>query len=212
MGQCLPGTLFRVAIRRLKPFNAPSRGNFWKRCVGIVSSPAAHPFEALVCVAEPVAKLSAQERLVVVLSRKDPLWSLRPRHTHSTLLRFLFGIEAPHSLADRKLEALRRYAVTYRVRDAGVNAAEAAATATGFSHRQLAQVRQMVDGVRAAPSRRTVGDTIRQALFALVALLILSGATAWFSPRFDSSLLSFVFVAVAVLSVASFAAKEPVRR
>jgi len=172
---------------------------------------ANHPFEAVACVAEP-RKLSAQERLVVVLSRNDPLWSLRPRHTHSKLLRFLFGIEAPHHLADRKLEVLRHYAVSYRVRDAGVNAAEGAALQAGFAVNQLSQVRHTVDGARAAHTRKGSGGLIRQALFALIAVLIFSGATAWFAPRFDSSLLSFVFVAVAVLSFASFAAKEPARR
>ena len=172
---------------------------------------ATHPFEAVACVAAP-RKLSAQERLVVVLSRKDPLWSLRPRHSHSKLLRFLFGIEAPHSLADRRLEALRHYAVTYRLRDAGVHDAESVALAAGFAASQLAQVRQMVDGARAVRARRNVGGLIRQALFALVALLIFSGATIWFGRSFDSRLISFVFVAVAVLSLASLAGKEPVRR
>jgi len=172
---------------------------------------ANHPFESFACVAAP-RKLSAQERLVVVLSRSDPLWSLRPRHTHSKLLRFLFGIEAPHHLADKRLEALRNYAVTYRLRDAGVSAAENVALQAGFAVNQLAQVRHMVDGARAVRVRKSVGGLVRQALFALVTLLIFSGATAWFSSSFDSRLIAFVFVAVAALSFASFAGKEPVRR
>jgi hypothetical protein len=172
---------------------------------------ATHPFEAVACVAAP-RKLSAQERLVVVLSRNDPLWSLRPRHTHSKLLRFLFGIEAPHRLADKRLEALRNYAVTYRLRDANQSEAENVALQAGFAASQLNQVRHMVDGARASRVRKGAGGLIRQALFALVALLIFAGATAWFSPSFDSRLISFVFVAVAVLSFASFAGKEPVRR
>jgi hypothetical protein len=172
---------------------------------------APHPFEAVACIATP-RKLSAQERLVVVLSRNDPLWSLRPRHTHSKLLRLLFGIEAPHSLADQRLEALRRYAVTYRLRDASQNEAESAALQAGFAANQLAQVRQMVDGARAVRARKSASGVIRQALFALVALLVFSGATIWFGPSFDSRLIAFVFVAVAVLSLASFAGKEPVRR
>ena len=171
---------------------------------------ATHPFEAIACVAAP-RKLSAQERLVVVLSRNDPLWSLRPRHTHSKLLRFLFGIEAPHSLADRRLEALRHYAVTYRLRE-GERDAGSAALEAGFATNQLAQVRQMVDGARAVPARKSASGLVRQALFALVALLIFSSATVWFGRSFDSRLISFVFVAVAVLSFASFAGQEPVRR
>ena len=172
---------------------------------------ANHPFEAVACVAAP-KRLSAQERLVVVLSRNDPLWSLRPRHTHSKLLRLLFGIEAPHHLADKRLEVLRNYAVTYRLRDAGQSEAENAALQAGFAVNQLAQVRQMVDGARASRGRKSASGLVRQALFALVAVLILAGATARLGPSFDSRLISFIFVAVAVLSFASFAAKEPVRR
>jgi len=171
---------------------------------------ATYPFEAAASAAVP-KRLSGQERLVVLLSRNDPLWSLRPRHTHSKLLRFLFGIEAPHSLADQRLEALRRYAVTYRLRDAGVGEAESAALRAGYMASQLAQVRHMVDGARATRAHRNAGALVSQALFALIAFLVLAGATAWFSPRFDSSLISFVFVAVAVLSFASFAAKHPAR-
>ena len=123
----------------------------------------------------------------------------------------LFGIEAPHHLADRRLEVLRHYAVTYRLRDASLADEEAAAREAGFAASQLAQVRHMIDGARSARPGKSVGGLVRQALFALVAFLIFAGATAWFSPRFDSALISFVFVAVAMLSLASFAAKEPVR-
>jgi len=172
---------------------------------------ANHPFEAVACVAAP-RKLSAQERLVVVLSRKDPLWSLRPRHTHSKLLRLLFGIEAPHQLADRRLEALRNYAVTYRLRDETLPEAENVALRAGFAVNQLAQVRQIIDGARAVRKGRTIGAFVRQALFALVGFLILTGAAAWISPRFDSPLIAFVFVAIGVLSFASFAGGEAVRR
>jgi hypothetical protein len=157
-------------------------------------------------------RLASQERLVVMLSRNDPLWSLRPRHTHSRLLNLLFGIEAPHALADRRLEALRRYAVTYRLRDASVGDAEAAALAGGFADSQLAQVRHIIDGARGTRPQRSAGSLIRQGLLAIAAFLIVSGATAWLSPRFDSPLIAFVLVAVAMLSLASFAASQPARR
>jgi hypothetical protein len=155
-------------------------------------------------------RLASQERLVVMLSRNDPLWSLRPRHTHSRLLNLLFGIEAPHALADHRLEALRRYAVTYRLRDASVG--DAAALAGGFADSQLAQVRHIIDGARGTRPQRSAGSLIRQGLLAIAAFLIVSGATAWLSPRFDSPLIAFVLVAVAMLSLASFAASQPARR
>ena len=174
---------------------------------------ADHPFEASVRAAAVAPRLSAQERLVVLVSRTDPLWSLRPRQTHSRTLRFLFGIEAPHHLADPKLEALRRYAVTYRLREAGVAEVEDGALQAGFAASQLAQVRHMVDGARATHARKKAASPVGPGLLVLAAFLILYGATAWLSPRLDSPLIAFVFAAVALLSVASLAGKaDPARR
>ena len=173
---------------------------------------AQHPFESSAPMVAPAKRLSAQERLVVVLSRTDPLWSLRPRHTHSRVLRFLFGIEAPHHLADPRLEALRRYAVTYRLRGASLAEAEEQAVQAGFSPSQLAQVGNMADGARAAAPRRSAGSPIVHGLLPLAAFLSLYGAVAWLGPRMDSSLIGFVLVAVMVLSFVSFAAKAPTRQ
>ena len=175
---------------------------------------ASHPFQASAPAdARAEARLTAQERLVVLLSRNDPLWSLRPRDTHSKLLRHLFGIEAPHHLADARLEALRRYAVTYRLRDPSVGEIEAGALEADFTPGQLAQVRHMVDGARAAPARKSGAGFVRQGLVMLAGLLALCGATAWLSTRLDSALIAFVFVAVGLVSFVSFAGgREPARR
>jgi len=172
---------------------------------------ADHPFAAAQTAAVET-RLSAQERVVVLLSRTDPLWSLRPRHVHSRVLRFLFGIEAPHQLADHRLEALRCYAVTYRERDVSVNQAEADAIAAGFSAGQLAQARHMVDGARASHSGVPAGGLIRRGLLALAVALIAYAGITWLSPRFDSALIAFVLIAVAGVSFASLAGREPVRR
>ena len=71
--------------------------------------------------------------------------------------------------------------------------------------------------VRAAPDDGAANDAVLRMLakalgVAPSAVSLLAGATARLSPSFDSRLISFIFVAVAVLSFASFAAKEPVRR
>jgi len=174
---------------------------------------ANHPFETAARTSAPAdVRLSSQERLVVQLSRNDPLWSLRPRHTHSKLLRYLFGIEAPHHLADSRLEALRRYAVTYRLRDPDVAEFEAEALDAGFAASQLAQARHMIDGARAVRARKSATSIVRQALLTLAAFMAFYGLTAWLSPRLDSMLIAFVFVAVAAVSFASFAVREPARR
>jgi len=172
---------------------------------------ADYPF-AIAGTAPVARRLESQERLVVLLSRTDPLWSLRPRHTHSRLLSLLFGIEAPHHLADVRLEALRRYAVTYRLRDASVAEAETSALDAGYAASQLIQIRHMIDGARGTRPQRSVGGMIRQGLLAIAVFLIVYGAAEWLSPRFDSTMIAFVFVAVAMLGFASFAGQETARR
>jgi hypothetical protein len=155
-------------------------------------------------LAAPVQKLSAQERLVVMLSRRDPLWSLKPRGTIARVASFLFGIEPPHQLADPRLETLRRYAVTYRVRGDDAEAAEAAREA-GFADSQLSQLRQIVGNSHAAVHRSSVGGAI--ALLVLLTALLLAGATTrWLTPRLDSSLLSLVVIGLFAVSLAPFLA------
>jgi hypothetical protein len=172
-----------------------------------------NPFETTTARDMPAERrLGAQERLVVLLSRKDPLWSLRPRHSQSRLLRFLFGIEAPHRLADPRLEALRRYAVTYRLRDAGTAEAEMDATDLGFTANQLAQMRQLIDGARANRVRPAAAATLRSLLLMLAGLLIFFDLTAWLSPRVDSTLIGFVVAAVALVSFAPLLAQADDRR
>jgi hypothetical protein len=164
-------------------------------------------FEGRTVIA-PVERLGAQERLVVLLSRNDPLWSLKPRNTGSRLLAFLFGIEAPHQLADARLETLRRFAVTYRLdRPAAMIAARDAEDA-GFSAGQLGQVRRLIDSAYSVRSHRTIGAVVRQAMLALAAILIFSSITARLAPALDSRLVAFVLVAVAFLTIAPFAGQR----
>ncbi len=173
---------------------------------------AGYPFAVAGVAPAAERKLEAQERLVVLLSRTDPLWSLTPRHHRSRLMSLLFDIRPPQAFADARLRALRRYAVTYRERDAGVAAAEQGAREVGYGEGQLRQVRTIVDGARAVRPRHGFLHTVRQAVLALAGVLILYGAAAWLSPRFDSGLMAFVFVAVAALSIAPFAGRrEPAR-
>jgi hypothetical protein len=153
-------------------------------------------------------RLAPQERLVVLLSRRDPLSSLAPRGTGSRLAGWLFGIEAPHRLADEQLEALRRFAVLHRLRQG--DAAEAAddARGAGFSSAQLAQVRGLVDSAYAIRPLRSVGALAQRILFALVGLLAFAGLTVWLTPQFDSVLVAFALTAVGALTLAPFAGQR----
>lgn len=137
---------------------------------------ADHPFTGA-ATAPRATKLVPQERLVVQMSRSDPLWSLRSRQERSRLLNLVFGIEAPHRLADRRLEALRRYAVMYRLRDASATGAEEAAGAVGFSRCQLEQVRAMIDGAGTTYRPARVFMLIQRSALLIAAALILYGLT-----------------------------------
>ena len=86
-------------------------------------------------------ELGAQERRVVHLARTDQMVSLR-RGRLGRIAHFLFGIEAPHRLADARLEALRRYAILYRVKRDTPDELSAA-RAAGFSDGELAIVRAL---------------------------------------------------------------------
>ncbi|HWI85971.1 MAG TPA: hypothetical protein VNT42_06560 [Sphingomonas sp.] len=173
---------------------------------------ASHPFETADWLDLPTEpKLSSQERLVILLSRRDPVGSLRPPRSYSRLVRFLFGIDPPHRLADTRLEALRRYAVTYRLRHPDAQRVEAAAIDAGFADRQLAQVRQMLEHAR-LPQRRGAGAFLCQSLLVLDFVLGFYCATAWLSARLGSVLVAFVIAAVAVVSFAPVLAEPHLSR
>jgi hypothetical protein len=172
---------------------------------------AGAPVDTLRVAADAPRKLGAQERLVVLLSRRDPLWSLRPRTTGSRLLSALFGMEAPHRLADPRLEALRRYAVVYRLEDDGIDEAERIAIKRGYSPTELGQVRRLVDGARIVRPRTSAGTLIARAIYLLGAALIFASLVTALMPAFDSALIAFVVVAIASLSLAPFAGERVAR-
>jgi hypothetical protein len=172
---------------------------------------AGAPVDTLRVAAEAPRRLGAQERLVVLLSRKDPLWSLRPRTTGSRLLSALFGMEAPHRLADPRLEALRRYAVVYRLGEDETGEAERVALQRGFSSSELGQVRRLVDGARTAGTPLSAGTVIARSIYLLGAALLFASLVTALVPAFDSALIAFVVVAVAGLALAPFAGERVAR-
>jgi hypothetical protein len=161
-----------------------------------------------IAIASQPERLAPQERLVVLLSRRDPLSSLAPRGTGSRLLGWLFGMKAPHRLADERLEALRRFAVLHRLRQGGAAEAADDARRAGFSSAQLAQVRGLVDSAYAVRPLRSVGALTQRILFALVGLLAFAGLTVWLTPQFDSVLVAFALTAVGALTLAPFAGQR----
>lgn len=66
----------------------------------------------------PEVMLSAVERQVLRLARGDVVASIRPVNVVDRVLKAVFGLRRPTSLADPRLEALRRLAVVARCRSA----------------------------------------------------------------------------------------------
>jgi hypothetical protein len=161
--------------------------------------------------AEAPRRLGPQERLVVLLSRRDPLWSLRPRTTGSRLLKALFGMEAPHRLADPRLEALRRYAVTYRLDCSELAEVERTAAGHGFVEVELAQVRRMIDAPAASSRRGGLATALTRIIYLLGAALLFASLVSALMPAFDSMSIAFVVVAIAGLTLAPFAGARATR-
>jgi len=84
------------------------------------------------------------ERSVIFLSRTDPAWSLVDPQTWRMRLLCCLGYEMSNSLADARLEALRRYAVILRVRGNSDNEDLNRFLEAGFVAEQAMQLEQMV--------------------------------------------------------------------
>src|SRR5436305_1625368 len=93
------------------------------------------------------AVLSPLELRTLQLSQADGRGSLRAPRRVERLGAMLFGSRRVPGLANPRLEALRRFAILYRLEGAAIDAGEAArAEAAGFSAAALDRVRRIVDG------------------------------------------------------------------
>lgn len=100
---------------------------------------------------ERPATLSRLEETVVALSAFDHPRTVRPAGRVARALQRLFGNDTDKSLANSRLEALRRYALLYRVEGASMSPEEGDMfEASGFSRAAGAQVRCLVDSARKA--------------------------------------------------------------
>jgi hypothetical protein len=167
--------------------------------------------EKRIAAVEP--KLGAQERKVVLLARTDPASSLK-RSRMSRLTSVLFGIEPPHMLADTRLEALRRYAVLYRVHGRVLSAREIEhARAAGLSDGELARARALIDVAHGAQVRVRGGAHILAMLFGvLMAGLLAFAAASMLATAIDSMLMAAMLTGLAFVSLAPLAAGNTTSR
>ncbi|MEP9358386.1 hypothetical protein [Sphingomonas sp. KR3-1] len=127
--------------------------------------------------APATALLTPLELRTLQLSQADGRASLRAPRRIERLGALLFGSRRVSGLANPRLEALRRFAILYRLDGAALDAAETArAEAAGFSAAALDQIRGLID---ARP--RHAGPLVRAAsLLAAVALATFAGLTVYF--------------------------------
>ncbi len=116
----------------------------------------------------------ALERDVVRLSCRDGRSSLHAPGRLARIGMLLTGFGRRTALSDLRLEALRRYAVLYRLDgDALDEAEDVAINRAGFQDREIRQVRQLVDS-QVARNRRSERSNRPTALGALVILALAS--------------------------------------
>lgn len=81
------------------------------------------------------------ERVVLRLSRKDSLASLRPRNRFDRVLESMFGIKRANPLASPRMEALRQFAVTaHRSGTAAASKRVSALLSHGFTASQASLI------------------------------------------------------------------------
>lgn len=160
--------------------------------------------EGLAGNAPAEAVLSPIELRTLQLSQADGRASLRGPTRIERLGALLFGSRRVAGLANPRLEALRRFAILYRLEGAAIDAAELArAEAAGLSAALLEQVRRAVD---AWPRR--AGPILRAAsMLAAVALAATAGVATylWLADEIDRPAAAMLIGVIAVTLAPIFA-------
>lgn len=138
-------------------------------------------------------RLSPVERQVLLMAIRDPISSLRTPGRMARLVSILFGVEGPNSLADPRLEALRRFAVLARIgRESSLELVSA-----GYSASAIEEARRI-----AAP--RAVANERWGVYVGLLTVLVIAIALfAWTYSQLQDLYASVVVALVAVLPLAA---------
>lgn len=144
-------------------------------------------------------RLEELEYQAVLASRGDDVRSLRASGRIDRVEALLFGARPARSLANERLEAIRRYAVLYRLSGSNLARAEmAAAQAAGISSAKLALVRSVVDRWRIpAVDKRLPSDVTLIALASAIGFPL----HAWLSEETGDGLIALIVVLVGLTTV-----------
>jgi hypothetical protein len=172
----------------------------------LLSGASPGPGEALALSIEPEVVLGPQERAAVLVSLRDSRASAARSRRRSRFMRIVFGQRRRISLADDRLEALRRYAILYRLEGAALSREEEERLlGAGLSDRHATAARALVDAhympVRDRPR-------VPWTLAAMVGLAGL-GATflyRWLAAQFADSAGALIVTIMLAAWVVSFAA------
>lgn len=153
--------------------------------------------EGLAGTVSAEAALSPLELRTLQLSQADGRASLRAPRRIERIGAMLFGSRRVSGLANTRLEALRRFAILYRLDGSRLDSGEIArAEAAGLSAVMLDRVRHIVDGWP-----RRAGALVRAAsLLAAVGLTGVAGVAGyfWLADELDPMVSAILVGAVAV--------------
>ena len=148
--------------------------------------------------------LSLVERSVVRLSLQDSRRSLRPLSRVGRVLQAIFGTRPTTRLADARLEALRRYAVTYRtMRRSSKRGLEVEAGISDYGSEAVTETRRIVDAHLDRLPRRNLNTKL------VVGLLVTTPVVLWMftvlTRELGDPLISAILVGVGWVTAASLA-------
>ncbi|MDB5691034.1 MAG: hypothetical protein JWO81_97 [Alphaproteobacteria bacterium] len=153
--------------------------------------------------------LSLVDRGAILVSRTDGRGSLTVTSARTWLGTF-FGFRQPSRLAGDRFEALRRYALLYRLEGAGLSFAEdKMLLRAGLSERDLAAVRAIVDAAAIAfrtPTRRRLRSVLTGGLLLSAALLSAWLLDAWLARQVDDGLSALMVAIMMVTGIVSMLA------
>jgi hypothetical protein len=150
------------------------------------------------------AMLTPLELRTLQLSQADGRASLRAPHRIERLSAVLFGSRRVSGLANPRLEALRRFAILYRLDGVALEAVEMArAEAAGLSAAALDRVRRIIDGWprRAGPLLRAASMLVVVALATLISLT----AYFWLADELEPAVAAILLGAIAATLAPLFA-------
>jgi hypothetical protein len=107
-----------------------------------------------------LARLSSLDQSVIALAAFDHRISVEPSGVVARLFQYVFGEQNSNRLADDRLEALRRYAILYRLEGPQLPPLERSRlTEAGFDDHQKAQIDRLVE--RSKNARKFAGKSNR---------------------------------------------------